>query len=112
MRRRRLQPGARLPPVPQHNFGEMYYAPTRRTVHLYRICVGLASVPQGDIIVENLCLNCWGGMIIGARHEDSAHFFVVGENYTPSRFPDLWGYPRVGQADPDLSALSPASFYP
>ena len=44
--------------------------------------MGLASVPQGDIIVENLCLNCWGGMIIGARHEDSAHFFVVGENYT------------------------------
>ncbi|CAE7521947.1 RE1 [Symbiodinium sp. CCMP2592] len=39
-RRRRLQPGARLPPVPQHQFGELYYAPTRRTVHLYRNCVG------------------------------------------------------------------------
>ena len=72
--------------MPQHNFGEMYYAPTRRTVHLYRNCVGLASVPPGDIIVENLCLNCWGGMIIGTRHEDSAYFFVVGENYTPHVF--------------------------
>ena len=86
VRRRRLQPGARLPPVPQHNYGEMYYAPTRRTVHLYRNCVGLASVPQGDIIVENLCLTCWGGMIIGTRHEDSANFFVVGEDYTPHVF--------------------------
>ena len=86
VRRRRLQPGARLPPVPQHNHGEMYYAPTRRTVHLYRNCVGLASVPQGDIIVENLCLTCWGGMIIGTRHEDSANFFVVGEDYTPHVF--------------------------
>ena len=86
VRRRRLQPGARLPPVPQHNHGEMYYAPTRRTVHLYRNCVGLASVPQADIIVEDLCLTCWGGMIIGTRHEDSANFFVVGENYTPHVF--------------------------
>ncbi|CAE7945237.1 unnamed protein product [Symbiodinium sp. KB8] len=40
----------------------------------------------GDIIVENLCLTCWGGMIIGTRHEDSANFFVVGENYTPHVF--------------------------
>ncbi|CAE7450340.1 unnamed protein product, partial [Symbiodinium microadriaticum] len=102
VRRRRLQPGARLPPVPQHNHGEMYYAPTRRTVHLYRNCVGLASVPQADIIVEDLCLTCWGGMIIGTRHEDSANFFVVGENYTPHVFQTCgeirgWarGYPEV-----------------
>ena len=97
VRRRRLQPGARLPPVPQHNHGEMYYAPTRRTVHLYRNCVGLASVLQGDIIVENLCLTCWGGMIIGTRHEDSANFFVVGENYTPHVFRtcgEIRGWPR------------------
>ena len=54
----------RTSPVPQHNFGEMYYDPTRRTVHLFRNCVGLASVRPRDIITEQLCLNCWGGMII------------------------------------------------
>ena len=76
--------------MPQHNFGEMYYAPMRRTVHLYRNCVGLASVRPRDIITENLCLNCWGGVIIGTRPEDSAYFLVVGGNYTPHVCPNLW----------------------
>ncbi|CAE7807056.1 unnamed protein product [Symbiodinium sp. CCMP2592] len=85
-RRRRLQPGARLPPMPQHQFGELYYAPTRRTVHLHRNCVGLASVPQNRITTENLCFTCWGGMIIGHRWEDLTHFLVVGDDYTPHVF--------------------------
>ncbi|CAE7809860.1 unnamed protein product, partial [Symbiodinium sp. CCMP2456] len=77
-RRRRQQPGPRLPPVPQHNFGELYYAPTRRTVHLYRNCVGLASVRPmpSDIITENLCLTCWGGMIIGPKKLDAMECFA------------------------------------
>ena len=108
-RRRRLRPGAHLPPVPQHNHGEMYYAPTRRTLHLYRNCVGLASVPQRDprdVITENLCLNCWDRMIIGTRHEDSTHFLVVWEDYTPHVFPtcdDIRGWARQTPALPSAS---------
>ena len=60
--------------------------------------MGLASVRPRDIITENLCLNCWGGMIvIGTRHEDSTHFLVVGDNYTLHVFPtcgEIHGWAR------------------
>ena len=92
--------GMRAPP-PQHSlqgcgctatsgtqlWWDVYYAPTRRTVHLFTNCVGLASVRPRDIITEQLCLNCRVGMIIGKGHEGSTHFLVVGDIYTPHVFP-------------------------
>ena len=46
------------PQVPQREPGEIYYAPCRRTAHVFRNCSGLSSTQQQDIVVEQFCAYC------------------------------------------------------
>ena len=53
---RRTNRGARQ--IPWRDHGHMYYAPTRRTAHLFRNCSGLASVPDAKILQVQICRYC------------------------------------------------------
>ncbi|CAE7320371.1 RE2 [Symbiodinium pilosum] len=48
--------GARQIPVREQ--GAMYYAPTRRTAHIFRNCSGLAPVPDAEIRGVQICPYC------------------------------------------------------
>ena len=53
---RRRNRGARQ--IPWRDQGVMYFAPTRRTAHIFRDCSGLASVPDAEIRTVRICQYC------------------------------------------------------
>ncbi|CAE7530574.1 RE1 [Symbiodinium natans] len=86
------------PQVPQREPGEIYYAPCRRTAHVFRNCSGLSSTQQQDIVVEQFCAYCLENFPRHLRLENEPRVWVTGTNLRPHIFqncPELQGWQRA-----------------